>query len=113
MKDVEYIAKAAHQINKAYCESIGDLSQVDWEDAPEWQRISATNGVIFHITNSNVTPEESHENWLAEKIDDGWSYGSVKNVEKKTHPCMLPYVELPKTQRTKDYLFKATVEVLK
>lgn len=103
------IAKICHQVNKAYCESIGDYSQPDWKDAPEWQKNSAINGVEYHIDN-DVTPEGSHANWLKVKEQDGWVYGPVKDPEKKEHPCMVPYNELPKEQQTKDALFKSVVD---
>jgi hypothetical protein len=101
---IEQIAKLCHQINKAYCESVGDTSQIDWEIAPEWQKESAINGVKFHLEN-DVTPEQSHENWLKQKLEEGWVYGKEKDPVKKTHPCMKRYDELPKFQRTKDLLF--------
>jgi hypothetical protein len=50
---------------------------------------------------------------MKEKVDLGWVYGEVKDAEKKTHPCILPYDELPLQQRTKDYLFKQVVDSLK
>src|SRR5438105_262770 len=37
---VEACARAAHEVNRAYCLALGDASQVAWEDAPEWQRSS-------------------------------------------------------------------------
>ena len=46
---VEGIARVAHEINKAYCEALGDTSQKGWADAPQWQIDSACNGVEFHI----------------------------------------------------------------
>ncbi len=55
------------------------------------------------------SPEQSHEGWLAEKIATGWVYGPVKDTEKKEHPCMLPYDELPPSQKAKDALFVRTV----
>ena len=103
--DFEAIAKIAHEINRAYCASIGDDSQPSWENAPEWQRVSAINGVRFHSENPNATPEASRNNWLKEKAGAGWKYGEVKDPEAKTHPCFLPYSELPQEQRSKDYLF--------
>jgi len=109
----EDIARIAHEVNRAYCQSIGDNSQPSWEDAPEWQRDSAVNGVQFHLDNPGVSPEESHENWLAEKFKDGWGQGDVKDPELKLHPCMCPYDELPQEQRSKDYLFSAVVETLR
>lgn len=62
---IEACARAAHEANRAYCIAIGDASQVAWDDAPEWQRSSARNGVVGAL-NGN-TPEQSHEGWLAEK----------------------------------------------
>lgn len=106
------IAKICHETNRAYCETIGDYSQPSWEEAPQWQRDSAVNGVKLHLE-GDVTPEQSHENWMKEKEADGWKYGEVKDPEKKLHPCMVPYSELPITQRRKDLLFKAVVDCFK
>ena len=108
----EQVAKVCHNVNRAYCQSIGDDSQPLWEDAPEWQKESAINGVDFHMSN-DVSPEQSHENWMKEKEEDGWVWGKLKDPERKVHPCMVPYNELPKEQRTKDYLFKAVVDSFK
>ncbi len=107
------IARVAHEINRAYCSSIGDDSQPRWEDAPEWQKSSATNGVNFHLANPTAGPDHSHNEWLKEKRETGWKYGPVKDPEKKEHPCFVPYEELPLEQKSKDYLFRATVHALK
>lgn len=107
------IAKVAHEVNKAYCESIGDNSQTDWENAPDWQKSSAVNGVQFHLDNPNATPSASHESWLKQKTEEGWKHGSVKDPEKKEHPCFLPYEQLPTEQKSKDYLFRQIIHSLK
>lgn len=109
----ENIAQVAHEINKAFCESIGDFSQTDWQNAPDWQKSSAINGVQFHLDNPEASPSASHDNWLKEKELDGWKYGSVKNPETKEHPCFVPYDQLPVEQRSKDFLFKQIVHSLK
>lgn len=106
------IAKAAHEVNRAYCSSIGDDSQVEWDKAQDWQKESAVKGVQFIIDNPKSTPEQSHESWLKEKEATGWKYGEVKDVEKKEHPCFVPYGELPLEQRVKDHLFGQTVRSL-
>ena len=106
------IAKVTHQTNKAFCEINGDFSQVDWCFAPDWQRESAMNGVKFHYEDPNASSEQSHMNWFREKQLDGWTYGPVKNAEKKEHPCMVPYDQLSKHQRIKDALFKAVVRAI-
>ena len=96
------IAKLCHEVNRVYCESIGDRSQQVWDDAPEWQRLSIYNGVCFHMKNPEAGPEGSHVNWLKEKASDGWKYGPTKDEERKEHPCMMPYHQLPPAQRFKD-----------
>lgn len=108
----EQIARVAHQINKAYCEALGDTSQPDWEDAPDWQKESAIKGVEFHIANPDAGPEASHESWLAQKEKDGWTYGTIKDPEKKEHPCFVAFNHLPKEQQAKDFLFRAVVHAL-
>lgn len=108
---LDEIARVAHEVNRAYCQSIGDDSQPAWKDAPGWQRDSAINGVRAHLV-SDLTPEQSHENWLAQKEAEGWTYGPVKDPIRKEHPCFRPYSELPPEQRTKDHLFRAVVHAL-
>ena len=113
MNDVEKIAKVTHEINRAYCQALGDNSQPSWKDAPECQKQSAINGVLFHLQNPSAKPSHSHECWLAEKEAAGWIYGPEKDPEKKQHPCMVPYEQLPVEQKAKDYLFPAVVRELK
>lgn len=107
------IARVAHEINRAYCASLGDTSQPAWDDAPEWQQKSAIAGVEMHLANPDATPEQSHESWLAQKLADGWTYGEVKDAENKQHPCCVPYDQLPPEQKAKDYLFRAAVHQCK
>lgn len=106
---IEVIAEAAHEINRAYCQAIGDNSQPTWEDAPQWQRDSAIKGVKFHLDNPDADPAQSHQSWFDQKISEGWTYGPVKDADKKEHPCCVPYDSLPSEQKAKDYLFRATV----
>lgn len=107
------VAKICHETNRAYCQTLGDNSQPPWEEAPEWQRESAINGVHFHVANPGASPSHSHEEWLKEKEAAGWKYGEVKNPDKKEHPCFVPYHALPPEQKAKDALFIAVVNALR
>jgi hypothetical protein len=84
--------------------------QPNWDEAADWQRSSAINGVNGVLAGN--TPEQSHESWLAEKAANGWKYGSVKDAEKKEHPCCVPYAKLPPEQRAKDNVFVGVVKTL-
>lgn len=110
--EIELIAAVCHEVNRAYCQSIGDDSQVFWEDAPKWQQDSAMNGVRFAFENDFPSPAEMHDNWSKEKIADGWVYGEKKDPEAKTHHCLVPYDELPEAQRIKDIIFSSVVKAM-
>lgn len=113
MLTVKNVAAVCHNINKAYCEAIGDTSQPTWDKAPGWQRESAISGVQMHLDNPEATAEDSHKSWLKEKLAAGWVWGPNKDPEKKEHPCIVPYKDLPKEQQVKDHLFKAVIESLR
>ena len=109
----ENIAKICHEANKAYCEGIGDKSQPSWNNAPDWQKDSAIKGVEFNIENPEAPASASHDSWLEVKKAEGWKYGKYKDAQKKTHPCYVPYDELPEDQKKKDALFKSIVAAVK
>lgn len=102
-------AQIAHEAHRAWCCSMGDLSQMHWEDAPEWQRISCINGVK-RVINGGNTPKQVHESWLREKEEHGWKYGPVKDANKREHPCIMPFDDLPPQQKAKDTLFVLTIQ---
>ncbi len=49
--------------------------------------------------------EEAHNSWWEEHIKMGWTYGEKRDPEKKIHPDMVPFNELPKDERDKDEIF--------
>lgn len=107
------VARICHEANRGYCEAQEDHSQKPWSQAPLWQRTSAINGVLFTLANPDAGPEANHVSWLKEKEADGWVYGPEKSETAKTHPCVLPYDQLPLPQRLKDDLFRAIVLTFK
>lgn len=109
---MDFIARVCHEVNRAYCQALGDNSQPKWEDAPPWQRESARMGVDLHLS-GNFTPDASHVAWMVERSSKGWKYGPVKDQEKKEHPCMVPFDKLPKEQQVKDFIFRAVVHALR
>lgn len=52
-----------------------------------------------------------HEVWAESRIKQGWTYGEQRNDELKTHPCLVPYEELPEEE--KDYDRNTSIGTLK
>lgn len=109
---IELIAEQCYNLNKIFCEDLGDVSQLSWEIAPEWQKNSIIEGVKKIRDGIITAPEQSHESWMAKKEAEGWTYGKLKDVEKKEHPCMVPFRKLLKEWQYKDILFFYTVKNL-
>lgn len=43
-----------------------------------------------------------HEVWAETRIKQGWTYGEQRNDELKTHPCLVPYEDLPEEEKVYD-----------
>ena len=110
--DTAKIGSVAFEANRAYCETLGDYSQPSWIASALWQKESVIDGVQAIIDGSITNPEQSHKNWIRLKEEEGWVWGEAKDVERKIHPCMLPFADLPVYQQTKDHLFFAIVTTL-
>ena len=106
-ENIERIAVITHEVNRVYCQILGDTSQEHWPDSPRWQKDSAIEGVKHAL--AGATPEQLHQSWMAKKLADGWVLGDIKDELAKTHPCLKPYEELFEDQKMKDQIFSDTV----
>lgn len=52
-----------------------------------------------------------HEVWARTRIQQGWTYGPERNDALKHHPCLVPYEELPESE--KEYDRNTSIETLK
>ena len=52
-----------------------------------------------------------HEVWAESRIKQGWTYGEQRNDALKTHPCLIPYEDLPEEE--KEYDRNTSKETLK
>lgn len=107
MFSIEQVARIAHEANAALCDSIGEEANPRWDEAPEWQRQSSISGVRFNLENPAAQPDAIHENWMRERLEEGWRYGQVKDEKARTHPFLVPFEQLPPEQKAKDSLLKA------
>ncbi len=105
------IARVCHEANRALQMIQGDPSpSPSWENAEQWQVDAAIDEV--KKAQNGATSRQLHYKWCQLKTGSGWVYGEVKDADKKTHPCLVPYEDLPEEQRIKDDLFNAIVKAL-
>ena len=55
--------------------------------------------------------ENVHEVWAIGRIKEGWTYGKIRNDEKKETPCLVPYNNLPESE--KEYDRSTAIETIK
>ncbi len=106
---IEGAARLAHAANTAYCEALGDFSHKAWSQLSEEEKQRIMDGVHYVIENPQAGPDSSHANWFNYMIAEGWKYGEHKDPAAKTHPCMMPFDELPQEQQAKDFIFRSIV----
>lgn len=58
------------------------------------------DGVLLELTEKLA--ENVHEMWALGRINDGWHYGEKRDDAAKTHPCLVPYSQLPDSEREYD-----------
>ncbi len=46
--------------------------------------------------------ENVHDVWAVGRLEQGWTYGPVRNDERKETPCLVPYNELPESEKEYD-----------
>ena len=55
--------------------------------------------------------ENNHDHWARKRIEEGWRYGPKRNDSAKEHPDLIPYDQLPESE--KEYDRKTVIEALK
>ena len=99
MEREEFIAEIRHIGWVAYQIAVGQEYN---EKINEDQMDSLLNGIEFRDANPDITPEENHNNWMKAKTAQGWVYGEVKDFDKKTHPDLVAFDDLPEVEQRKD-----------
>lgn len=48
--------------------------------------------------------ENAHDIWARARMDEGWTYGPVRDDARKQHPDLVPYAQLPDSEKEYDRL---------
>lgn len=70
-----------------------------------WPRPVETGDVVLPAELDDLVEEMAknvHEVWAQTRIRQGWKYGEQRNDELKTHPCLVPYEQLPESEKEYD-----------
>ncbi len=46
--------------------------------------------------------ENTHAVWAAARIAQGWRHGPARDDAAKRHPCLVPYADLPESEKAYD-----------
>ncbi len=106
----EQIAEVVYTANEAIRRFNGQESRGLWADAPVEVReglISAVGKMSSwqRLQTGFLDCRDVHNAWSYAKLSAGWKYGPVEDAEAKTHPNMVPYDDLPESEKVKDMLF--------
>lgn len=64
-----------------------------------------TNDVVLPVELDELVEniaKNVHEVWAQSRMKEGWIYGEERNDVLKTHPCLIPYEELPEEEKAYD-----------
>lgn len=73
-----------------------------------------TSGVVLSPSLTELLEklaENTHDVWAAQRVRDGWTYGPQRDDAHKKHPCLVPYANLPDSE--KEYDRQTSGETLK
>ncbi len=105
------VAMIAHAANQAYARTLGQ-QLLDWDRSPKELKMRVVMGVSAIVEGKINTPSQSHEHWLKTMGVMGWTFGLVKDEIEKTHPNMVPWLNLDTDEQRKDMLFFGIVVAL-
>lgn len=110
--ELDRIGRVVHEAVRAFQTSLGQKPARGWNSAPDWMRKATCDAITFRLENPEAPASAQHDQWVDDKKADGWTFGTVKNATKKTHPLLVDYSELPLEERQKDALVGAIIDAL-
>ncbi|MCL2649937.1 MAG: RyR domain-containing protein [Candidatus Azobacteroides sp.] len=51
---------------------------------------------------TELLAKNTHDIWAQQRIAEGWKYGAERNDERKEHPCLVSYEDLPESEKEYD-----------
>lgn len=51
---------------------------------------------------TELLAKNAHDHWSRQRFSEGWIHGTSRDDSKKLHPCLVPYEELPDSEKVYD-----------
>jgi|SRR5579859_1709519 len=51
---------------------------------------------------TEMLARNAHEVWAKQRMADGWTWGAARDDARKQHPSLVPYEELPESEKVYD-----------
>lgn len=83
-----------------------------WNEALQEQQQQAVDEVLCYLNRPEATPYQLHGGWIQDMLDAGWSRGNEFSAERKLHPGLVPFVDLPAERQAEKLLVHELVRQL-
>jgi ryanodine receptor 2 len=51
---------------------------------------------------AELLARQVHETWVRVRLGDGWTFGPKRDDDRREHPCLVPYADLPELEKEID-----------
>jgi hypothetical protein len=110
----EVVARACHAVldimNDTHGSPWARVPFAPFATLPPQEQDVVLEGV--RAARQGATPRQLFELWADAKRALGWTWGPMKDTDRKTHPNLVDYADLPAPQRDKDQVFLAIVTAM-
>ena len=110
--NITAFAQVAHQQNQAYKAAIGQPLEGSWSQMDSTGQQFVLDKVRYYLMNSHAVVSSLHDDWAYSQFNNGWAFGESLDEEKRTHPLLVLFSELPLTRQIEDLMFMQTVYAL-
>lgn len=107
----ETLAAMIHGVTSRIARPDGTVPK-SWEGISQDSRDMAVRAVESIMAGDPLTAEAGHELWMRLKIEAGWTCGPFC-FENRTHPCIMPFDDLPISEKLKDQTWAALTELFR
>ena len=111
-KTIDSIAQTVHAALSAWSVAHDQPAYPAWSEAEDWMRDSTRQSVREALADPEGSAGRQHDQWVKQKADAGWRYGETKDADRKTHPMMVEFAELPDFEQRKDAIVIALAKAL-